>query len=213
MRKIWIVEDNALYSKALKMTVSSIEGVVVEQVYTNAEDALKAMDGPGQELDLLLLDVELPGVSGLEAISQFLTLAPELKIVILTQHNEMDYVLRAMAEGASGYYLKSSPHDQLCEAIEMVFSEDAVIDPRLTKYLVQGLRQKESAEPEISLTEREREILSLLVQGQSKKEMAQQLHISYHTVDKHVRSLYKKLDVNNVSSAVAKAMQLKLVGV
>ncbi len=206
--KLWIVEDNSMYAKALSFALSEMSTIDCKEIFSTAEDAIEQLAKDPTQVELLLLDIELPGITGIEAIQKLLELQPDLKIMILSQHNEMSYVVDAIAEGAVGYYLKSNSHDQLQQAISTILSDDAAIDPRLTKYLLQEVKHKKTDSPKYDLTDREQQALDYLVKGFSKKEISKELHISYHTVDKHIRTLYKKLGVNNVSSAVAKAMQV-----
>lgn len=208
--KLWIVEDNSLYTRALTLTISEMSNVECTRTFQTAEDAI-AEFLKNQEAELLLLDIELPGMNGLEAIHRFLEIKPELKIIVLTQHSEIEYVMEAISQGAVGYCLKSSDYDQLSNYIQTVMSEDAVLDSRLTKDLMHVLRNKSENEFKIELTEREQEVLDLLVKGFTKKMISEKIFISYHTVDKHMRTLYKKLEVNNASSAVAKALKFGLV--
>jgi DNA-binding NarL/FixJ family response regulator len=208
--KLWIIEDNSLYTHALKLAVSEMPNVTCACAFQTAEDGLSELKN-NRDVELLLLDIELPGMNGLEAIEKFLKLKNELKIIVLTQHSEVEYVLEAIEKGAVGYCLKSSDYEQLSSHIQTVLSEDAVLDSRLTKDLMEALRNKSKSELEVQFTDREQEVLGFLVRGLTKKMISEKLFISYHTVDKHIRAIYKKLDVNNVSSAVAKALKFGLV--
>lgn len=155
---------------------------------------------------IVLLDLNLPGLSGIDALPWFKKYAPETRVIILTQSNREADVLAAISSGAAGYLLKSSTRDQIIDAIRLVVQGGAPIDPRIASYILQTLRGKpKKAEEERALSEREVEILILLGEGLVKKEIAQKLKISAHTVDNHIRHIYEKLHVPNAPAAVSKA--------
>ena len=161
--------------------------------------------------DLILLDLRLPGMSGLDAIAQFKSHAPDAKIVILTQSDQEPDVLRAIAGGAAGYLLKSATLAELTDGIRTVIAGGATLDPGVARFLLSTLQAKlpdEDREP--LLSNRELKVLTLLSEGCVKKEIAKILEISYSTVDTHVCRLYAKLGVSNAPAAVNKAHRMKL---
>lgn len=181
--------------------------------FGTAEIALRHLrESPDAELpDLILLDLRLPGMDGLEALPQFLTAAPKTKIMILTQSDNEADVLRALALGASGYLLKSSTVSTITEGIRTVVKGGALLDAGVARFILNSLKMRQPPNSsETLLTDRQREILTLLGEGLLKKEIAERLGISYSTVDEHVAHIYDRLGVRNAPAAVNKAHILGL---
>ena len=161
--------------------------------------------------NIILLDLQLPGMGGLDSIRYFKEYAPKAKIVILTQSDQEADVLRAILLGASGYLLKSARVKEIVDGIRLVHRSGATLDPSVAKFLLQNLQSRLPQENlDIGLSDREMEILKLLSEGLVKKQIAQKLSIGYATVDTHVGHIYEKLHVNNAPSAVGKAYKLGL---
>jgi len=161
--------------------------------------------------NIILLDLQLPGMGGLDSIRYFKEYAPKAKIVILTQSDQEADVLRAILLGASGYLLKSARVKEIVDGIRLVHRGGATLDPSVAKFLLQNLQSRLPQENlDIGLSDREMEILKLLSEGLVKKQIAQKLSIGYATVDTHVGHIYEKLHVNNAPSAVGKAYKLGL---
>ena len=161
--------------------------------------------------NIILLDLQLPGMGGLDSIRYFKEYAPKAKIVILTQSDQETDVLRAILLGASGYLLKSARVKEIVDGIRLVHRGGATLDPSVAKFLLQNLQSRLPQENlDIGLSDREMEILKLLSEGLVKKQIAQKLSIGYATVDTHVGHIYEKLHVNNAPSAVGKAYKLGL---
>jgi len=161
--------------------------------------------------NIILLDLRLPGMGGLDSIRYFKEYAPKAKIVILTQSDQETDVLRAILLGASGYLLKSARVKEIVDGIRLVHRSGATLDPSVAKFLLQNLQSRLPQENlDIGLSDREMEILKLLSEGLVKKQIAQKLSIGYATVDTHVGHIYEKLHVNNAPSAVGKAYKLGL---
>jgi len=161
--------------------------------------------------NIILLDLQLPGMGGLDSIRYFKEYAPKAKIVILTQSDQETDVLRAILLGASGYLLKSARVKEIVDGIRLVHRGGATLDPSVAKFLLPNLQSRLPQENlDIGLSDREMEILKLLSEGLVKKQIAQKLSIGYATVDTHVGHIYEKLHVNNAPSAVGKAYKLGL---
>lgn len=211
--KLMLIEDNPEYRNVLETAISRDPKMELICKAGTAERALQRLehDTGLAAPDLILLDLALPGMSGLEAIPWFKKCAPNTKIIILTQsENEAD-IFNAIKQGVSGYLLKSATIQQIKEGIHMVMNGGSPLNPAVAKQILDSFKapaQKSVANH--SLTEREHEILSLLSQGLVKKEIADQLKISYFTVSTHVRHIYEKLEVPNAPAAVAKAYKTGL---
>ena len=208
---IILIEDNPEYRRALTIGVERMKELSLVAQFGNAEQALRALQADVElaSADVLLLDLNLPKLSGLDAIEWIQTYVPNLKVLILTQSYDEQDVLTAIERGASGYLLKSSTMKQIRDAVIQVMDGEAPIDPKVTSHMIKGLQKVRSThQPEVQLTERELEILALLSKGKIKKEIAQELTISEHTVITHVRHIYEKFEVINAPSAISKAYEM-----
>lgn len=165
-----------------------------------------------QKPEVMLLDVGLPGRSGIEIISDVHKLAPECRIVILTVFEDEEKISRAISAGASGYLLKTSRADNVAEAILEASQGGSPMSPKVAASVVKMLAKltKPAAQP-ISLSPREQELLALLVEGLTAKEIADRLQVSIHTTSTHTRNLFTKLGVHSRAAAVARALRERLV--
>jgi len=207
--RVWLVEDNALYSAGVKRVVDSLDGMVCDGTFSTVEAAFDAF-GRQPPPDVILLDVQLPGLDGISALETFQSMAPEARVIILTVFDDAEKIFRAACAGASGYVLKSSGIDQIGEAIRQVMDGGAPMTPAVARKVLEAFAKIEPARAmgdEYDLTLRERDILRLLADGLQKKEIACQLHISAHTVSTHMRRVYTKLHVTTNTGAVAKALR------
>lgn len=209
--KLMLVEDNPAYRRGINCATEDNPNMQLISEFATAEIALRSVRDlkPHQMPNLILLDLNLPGMSGLNALPYFIKAIPQAKIIILTQSNKESDVLQAISLGASGYLLKSSTADQIQEAIKTVIEGGAPLDPSVAKFILKNVR---SQPPQVSFTNvlspREIEILTLLAEGFVKKEIAERLCISHYTVVAHVSHIYEKLNATNAPSAVNKAFRL-----
>ncbi len=210
--QVMLVEDNKDYREVVNLAIGEEEDLEIMDQYGTTEIALRnlqPLDKPRP--DIILLDLRLPGMGGLDSIRYFKEYAPKAKIVILTQSDQEADVLRAILLGASGYLLKSARVKEIVDGIRLVHGGGATLDPSVAKFLLQNLQSRLPKEQlDIGLSDRELEILKLLSEGLVKKQIAQKLSIGYATVDTHVGHIYEKLHVNNAPSAVGKAYKLGL---
>lgn len=207
---VMLVEDNPEYREGMAIALEVVPDISLTTQFGTAEIALRSLqEMAGANVpDIVLLDLNLPGLSGIEALPWFATYSPETPVIILTQSNREADVLAAITAGAAGYLLKSSTRDQLIEAIRLVKKGGSPIDPHIARYILQTLRERpRKANDERALSEREIEVLSLLGEGLVKKEIAGELGISSHTVDNHMRHIYEKLQVPNAPAAITKAFK------
>jgi len=211
--RITLIEDNRDYRDIISLILGAESDIELLSQFGTAEAALRELKAipAGTTPDLILLDLRLPGMGGLEALPHFREALPKTPIIVLTQSDHEVDVLAAISLGAAGYLLKSSTLEKLTEGVRTVMSSGAALDANIAGFILKKL-QSQLAPQEINtvLTPRELEILTLLSNGLVKKEIADQLNISFATVDTHIRHIYEKLDVQNAPSAVRKAFNLGL---
>ncbi len=208
--RIMVVEDNTVYRQAIASSLDNQPGFSCFAEAASGDDAILRLQHSETTPDVILLDLEMPGIHGIDAIPRLLKLAPECHIIILTQSDREVHVLQAITRGASGYLLKTATRDDIHNGIREVREGGASIDPKLAQITLNLIRRIQPDAPEQDehlLTPRELEVLQLLGDGYVKKEIADQLNLSPHGIDKRVRRIYNKLQVNNVAAAVATAIR------
>ena len=211
--RIMLIEDNLEYREVVRLALEQLPGVTLTKQFGTAEIALRTLRSSAthEQPDLILLDLRLPGMNGLDTLTQCRAIVPDTKVIILTQSDREQDVLRAISLGASGYLLKSATLDEITESIHTVMNGGAPLDKGVAKCIVESLQSRlPHLVEENPLTEREFEIIRLLAEGLVKKEIASQLKIGYSTVDTHVAHIYEKLDVSNAPAAVDRAHRLGL---
>jgi DNA-binding NarL/FixJ family response regulator len=206
---VWLVEDNHTFRNTVARVLDGVESVECSRHFSNAEDALDAMAGGGVP-DVILLDVELPGQDGIAAVQRIKSLSPSTRVVMLTVFDDHEKVFKAICAGASGYLLKTSPVDRIVESIHEALAGGAPMTPRVAGSVLQMFSKMARPRQDYGLTQREQSILELMTQGFIKKEIADRLSLSYHTVDTHLRNIYTKLHVHSRTGAVAKALNERL---
>jgi DNA-binding NarL/FixJ family response regulator len=212
--RITLIEDNPDYRDIIALTLGSERDIELIHQFGTAEAALRDLKKmPANEVpDLILLDLRLPGMSGLEALVHFREARPDTPVIVLTQSDEESDVLAAISHGAAGYLLKSSTLEKLTDGIRTVMSGGAVLDASVAAFILKTLQAKLTPQTiNQILTPRELEILTLLSDGMLKKGIADELNISFATVDTHIRHIYEKLNVKNAAAAVRKAFNLGLI--
>jgi DNA-binding NarL/FixJ family response regulator len=210
MKTLWIVEDHAAFRRTLVRVWKSEPDLQCPRDFDSCEKALAALtrdDAP----DLILLDVGLPGMSGLDGIRLFKERAPKSLIVILTVFEDDDKVFQAICAGAAGYLLKTSSVADITQAVRDALAGGSPMNPRIARRVLEMFSKLAPKQSDYGLSEREREILQLMTTGLIKKEIADQLTLSIHTVDTYLRRIYEKLEVNTRTGAVAKALKEGLV--
>lgn len=204
---VWIVEDHShLRSTLAEIIVESGTGTAT--TFASCEAAL-ASDGP--DPDAIVLDIGLSGMSGIAGIRLFKERFPATEIVMFTVFDDRGKIFEALCAGASGYLLKSESPDRIAAAVREVIEGGSPMTPEIARLVVARFSQLQPAGSEVDLSEREEEVLRCLVEGLAKKEIADRLDLSVHTVDNYVRRIYRKLHVNTLGGAVAKALREGLV--
>jgi two-component system NarL family response regulator len=206
--KIAIVEDNALLSENLRLLLNGESGMTVVGVFSTAEDALGSLKGCCP--DVLLADLGLPGMSGIELIKSARSMLPDLDTMAYTVFEDRQSIFAALKAGATGYILKGCTPRELIEALFSLHRGGAPMTPRIARMVIRELQGKGSEE-QISLTRRETEILAHLGKGLSYKEIADAFHISPHTVHTHIKRIYEKLQAKDRHEALHKAGRISIL--
>ncbi|MGP4106479.1 response regulator [Virgibacillus sp. L01] len=211
MIKIMLVDDHAVLRDGLKNIIDLESDIKVVGEAISEEDALHKIEQI--DPDIVLMDINLPGHSGIEVTRIIKKNYPSIKVCILTMYSHDEYFMAAIREGADGYLLKDSPSEQVIQAIKTIANGESVIQPSMTKKLLSFHQQKNEAEPDKSneLSEREKEVLMCLLEGLSNKEIATKLFISDKTVKIHVSKIFKKFNVKSRSQVIIHAVQNQLV--
>jgi DNA-binding NarL/FixJ family response regulator len=203
--KIVIADDHAIVREGLKRIVSSAEGMEVIGEAANGIEALQRVRE--LQFDVLMLDLSMPGRSGMELIKLAKAEKPRLRILVLSMHQEMQYAVRAIKSGASGYLTKESAPAQLEQAIRKIAAGGAFISSEVAEQLALGAMPGSTAIPHESLSNREFEVFRLLAAGVSVTSIASQLHLSVKTVSTHKANLMQKMNLNNTSELVRYAIR------
>jgi DNA-binding NarL/FixJ family response regulator len=201
-----IVEDNAALGSSLKKVVESDASLRCIGVWTTAEDALKKIDAFRPQI--VLMDINLPGMSGIEATARLKQHLPDIKVVMVTVYRDHDKIFAALKAGACGYLLKRSNPAEVREAILDVRTGGAPMSPEIARRVVEAFHQPVKTGPspmdDVKLSKRETEILELLCEGLANKEIADRLDISVETVRVHLKHVYEKLHVRSRTEAAMK---------
>lgn len=203
---VWVIEDN----ETLRQTVARVLGrerdMDCSHQFDRCEDAFTVLLG-GARPQVILLDLGLPGMSGIEGIKRIKASLPEIEILVFSVFDDNDRVFNAICAGASGYLLKTSSMSEIPEAIREVLAGGAPMNARIARRVLEMFSKVAPSNKDYGLTVRETEVLNQMVEGLTKKEIADRLDLSFHTVDKHIRGIYSKLHVNTMTGAVAKALK------
>jgi DNA-binding NarL/FixJ family response regulator len=210
--KVVLAEDHEVVRQGLK---TLIEREIDLEVVGEASNGKEAIDLTGEKLpDIVLMDITMPRLNGFEATRRILESFPDVKLLMLTAHDDKDYIFRSLEAGASGYLVKKTAADELIKAIHTVHGGGAYLGSSITKTVVEKIKDQfeDSSKAGLfrDLTGREKEILQLIAEGHSTKEIADLLYISKNTVSTHRKNLMKKLDLHNVAQltqyAIAKGL-------
>lgn len=207
MTTIGIVEDNANMRETFREWIDATPGMHCRCVCATVKEALQEI--PRCKPDVVLMDIHLPDDSGIVCTGKLKELLPELKIVIVTVYKDYDLIFQALEAGASGYLLKRSGPQELLQAIRDVQTGGAPMTGEIARMVVETFHKRKPASPEFDLTPRETEILELVSQGLTNKEIADKLGLSFDTIRNRLRQVYDKLHVHCRAQAVIKYRQPK----
>ena len=209
--KILLIEDSPEYRRVIDLAFQRDKQLHLILSTGTAERALEVLGRIQHDLerpDLILLDLNLPGMGGLAAIPRLLATSPSSKILVISQSDKEVDVVSAISAGASGYLLKSSEIPHVKESIQIVMAGGAALDAKVAQFILKTFREKKPTRQEdLEISGRELEILQLLAEGLVKKQIAERLQISPFTVAAHVRNIYTKLQVVNAPAAVNQAFR------
>lgn len=211
--RVCVFDDSRKVRDALSVIIKGTPGFEWAGGFPDARNVLRDIEKA--EPDVVLMDIEMPGVTGIDAVKQVHAQYPELPVVMQTVFEDDDKVFYSICFGASGYMLKNTPPVQMLEAIREAVDGGAPLTPIIAKKVLRLFQQhpmsKEVATEDYNLSAREKEVLEALVKGLSLKMVASDLQISYDTVRTHIKHIYEKLHVASMTEAVSKALREKLV--
>ncbi len=205
-----IFDDNSDRRDSLELLIQSTSELILAGAIENANDAVEQVRAC--DPNVILMDIGMPGKSGIEATREIKLIFPDVQIIIQTVFDDHEKIFEAIKAGASGYLLKSSPAAKITEAIFDANSGGAPMTPSIASRVINFFReQKQEVNPQYGLSDREKEVLTHLVDGLSYKMIAGELNISYNTVNSHIKKIYEKLHVHSIGEAISKAIQQKLI--
>ncbi len=211
---VWVIEDHPRFQKQLIEAFGNHPDIDCAFATPYCEDAIEKVSR-GERPDVILMDINLKGMSGIEGTQKIKALDMDIHIIALTINDDVRKITDMLLAGASGYLIKPSSKMELIHAVKSVQEGGAPLTPALATmfidFFMNHAPQMKRSGKDYQLSDREQEVLSLLSRGKTKKEVASLTNTSPHTVDTHIRRIYKKLDVNNRSGAVAKAIREGLV--
>lgn len=206
----WIIEDNESYRNNLVKLIDQARGMKCTGAYSACEDALHELR---EELPphIILLDIGLPGMDGIEGIRRIKAIAPEAHIVIITVYDDSDKIFSAICAGAAGYLLKTSSEEKILEAIRETLDGGSPLNAQIATKVLAMFKKINPPINDYGLTPRERTVLDFAADGFTKKRIAEEMLVSHHTIDAQLRSIYEKLQVHSRAGAVAKAIKERLL--
>ena len=209
--KVLLVDDHAILREGLKVLLALNEDIQVVGEAGDGEDGLARIQHLSP--DVVVMDIAMPGMDGLEATRRIVSAYPKTKILILSQHDNERYILPVLRAGAMGYILKRAVGEELVTAIRTVYRGESYLQPSVAKMVLQNYQQtnEEPAKNDMGLTERERQVLKLVAEGRTSQEIADLLYLSKKTVMCHRANIYQKLGTHNRTELIKYAMHLGLV--
>jgi len=208
MTTVLICDDHRIVREGLRQFVAGVPGVDKVETAASGEEVLARY--PHEHPDLVLMDVRMPGLGGLEATRRLVAQFPEAKVIMLTAADDRDQVAAAVSSGARGYLLKDVSHEELCAAVAHALDGIDLVEPTLRRAL-SSRDNVRTAPPQAQLTERELQVLTGMSQGKSNSAIGRELYLSEDTVKTHARRLFRKLGVNDRAQAVALGFRRGLV--
>lgn len=203
--RVSIIEDDAALRKAISERIAGDRRFLILGDYASAEAAVEGL--PADPPDVVLSDINLPGMSGIDCVRKLKPLMPRTQFVMLTVYDDSERIFQALTAGATGYLVKRASRSELLEAIVNVHRGESPMSSGIARKIVASFQRTEPAETD-KLSPREKQVLELLAQGFLYKEIADQLQLSIPTVNGYIRSIYEKLQVHSRSQAVAKFLRV-----
>ena len=203
--RVSIVEDDHLIREAFATLIGAMDDFDVVSTYSNAEDAIQQVET--LRPDVVLMDIELPGMNGIEGITRIKKIRPKTQIIVVTVYENDDLVFKALCEGAGGYLTKNMRPERLIDAIREVMEGGAPMSTNIARMVVSSFQKNHNS----PLTTRETEVLELLAQGKSYSGIAQQLYVDKETIRTHIKNIYWKLEVHSKAEAIEKAKKERFI--
>lgn len=200
-----IVEDDHEIRQTLALIINGTPGYHCKHTFVDGESAIKEL--PNLYARVVLMDIELPGMSGIEAIRKLKSLSPDTDFIMLTIKQDDDSIFRSLRAGASGYLAKDTPPSDLLQAIKEVYNGGAPMSHNIARRVIDSFKNVNKS----PLSDRETEILRLLCDGQHYRSIAEQLFLSAHTIKSHIKNIYQKLHVHSRAEVVKKAIRDNLI--
>ena len=207
---VWVVDDNTGFAKNLGELLDLTEGLRCGRVFNSCEPVLRALAEESPP-DVILMDIGLPEMDGIEGIKLIKTIAPAVQTIMLTVFEDNDNIFRAISAGASGYLHKSATLEDIATSLKAILVGGVPMNPHIARKILDMFSRLPAAKMDYGLTAREKDVLQLLVDGLSKKTISDKLFVSFHTVDTHLRNIYAKLHVHSRSGAIAKVLTERLL--
>ncbi len=208
--EIWIVEDFILFRDCLSEVINLTTDLKCTNKFGSCEEALNFLStNPAPKI--ILLDIGLPGISGLEGIQKIKECDSSIQIIIITIHEDCETVYQAICAGAVGYLLKTTSEEKMIESIRDVLNGGSPINPQIARKVLSTFASLNQPVVASYLSSQEREVLRLMIDGLTKKAISSKLNLSFHTIDTYIRNIYTKLQVNNRSSAIVKAIKNQIL--
>jgi len=204
-KRVLLVEDDQEIRNSFTLIVNSSQKFTVVNSYSNCEDAIENINRDKPEI--ILMDIELPGMNGIQGTKQIKDKSPHIDIIMVTVYEDSELVFEALKAGASGYITKSANYMELLTALEEIMKGGAPMSSRIARMVIDNFH----VNPNSPLTKRETEILQLISEGKTYTQISEELFISKETAKTHIKNIYSKLQVNSKSEAIAKANLEKLI--
>ena len=211
LSEVWIIEDGADVREVVQEIVDEQPDLTCPWAFPSGEAVLEHLNHHRALPRAMLVDIGLPGMSGIDVVEHIRRLSSDTQMVMLTVHDDMDRVFEAICRGASGYLLKPCKSDEIVSALREVLAGGVPMTPQIARKVLSVFRMFKAPAYDYELTEREKEVLRAAVEHRTKKDIGRALFIAQSTVDSHLRNIYAKLRVHSRQEAVAKALREHLV--
>jgi DNA-binding NarL/FixJ family response regulator len=207
--KIAIFEDNQSFRESLEFVIVTSGDMELCGSFADTSRLQQRIDA--LQPDVVLMDINIPGKNGIEAVKEIKTHFPHVQVCMQTVFDQDDKIFASLCAGASGYILKNTPPEKILQAVREVAGGGAFFTPSVARKVLGNFQQNTAEAEFVQLTEKEREVLKYLVEGLSYKMIGDRMGLSFHTIHSHIRNTYSKLHVNSKGEAVSKAIKNKLV--
>ncbi|MDZ7721188.1 MAG: response regulator transcription factor [Balneolaceae bacterium] len=207
--RVVIVEDNQYIREGWETILDSDSQIVVKNTFRDCESALESDDIAW--CDIILLDIQLPGILGTEGVEKFLEINPKLSIIMISVMEDSQHIFKALQNGAIGYLIKKVGPDELIQAVKDAYEGGSPMSPIIARKVIASMQTQPKKKKKLDLTDREQQVLRLLAEGNSYSAIADKIYLSVDGVGYHIRNIYRKLQVNSKAEAVAMGLANGLI--